>query len=143
MSRRYRLSLKPDDNGTILVTSPDFPVVTYGDDEASALAHATDAVEALLASMMAAREEIPPGYEGAAHGHFVRLPLQTALKIELYLAMCAAGISRADLQRRLGWQRESIDRLSRLDHNSKIEQLDTAFRALDKSVDVRIENAAA
>lgn len=142
MTLRYRLALEPDDNGTILVTSPDFPVVTYGDDEASALRHATSAVEALLASMMNAREDVPAGYAGTTDGHFVRLPLQTTLKVELYLAMRSAGLNRADLQRRLGWQRESVDRLFRLDHNSKIEQFEEAFRALDKNVAVRIEDAA-
>ncbi|WP_158808854.1 type II toxin-antitoxin system HicB family antitoxin [Beijerinckia sp. L45] len=138
---RYRLKLEPDDNGTVLVTSPDFPVVTYGVDEASALRHASEAIELLLASMIEARGNIPPSSVDHGASAFVRLPLQTTLKVELYRTLRAAGLSRADLQRRLGWQRESIDRLFRLDHNSKIEQLDAAFRALGKTVAVDVQDA--
>jgi len=32
--------------------------------------------------------------------------------------------------RDLGWHREQVDRLFRLDHNSRIDQLEEAFRAL-------------
>lgn len=136
---RYRLDLEPDDNGTILVTSPDFPLVIYGDDEASALRNAVDAAETLLASMIDAREDIPraPTLDDDRRPR-LRLPLQTALKVELYLALRNAGLTRADLQRRLGWQRESVDRLFRLDHNSRIEQIDHAFKALGKEVGVQV-----
>ncbi len=40
---RYRVELAPDDNGTIVVTSPDVPIVTYGEDRPSALRQAVDA----------------------------------------------------------------------------------------------------
>ena len=139
---RYRLKLEPDDNGTILVTSPDFPVVTYGKDERSALRHAVDAIEILLASMIEAQEEIPPSSPGDHDTNaFVRLPLQTTLKVELYRALRSDDLSRADLQRRLGWQQESVDRLFRLDQNSKIEHLEEAFRALGKEVAVDVQDS--
>lgn len=69
-----------------------------------------------------------------------QLPLQTNLEVALYTAMLANGLTRADLQRKLGWQRESVDRLFRLDHNSKIEQLDDAFRAMGKAVAVNVQD---
>ena len=121
----------------MLVTSPDFPLVTFGEDEATALGNAVDAAEAILASMIEAKEEIPEAPSGD-DGMRLRLPLRTILKAELYLALRRDGISRAELQRRLGWQRESVDRLFRLDHNSRIEQLDQAFKALGKEVGVEI-----
>jgi antitoxin HicB len=135
----YRLTLEPDDNGTVLVTSPDFPIVTYGDDAESAMRHAVEATEAILSSMMEAREEIPAAQTPEGYtGLVIHLPLQTVLKVTLYMAMRSAGLTRADLQRRLGWQRESVDRLFRLGHNSKIEQLDEAFRALHREIDVQV-----
>ena len=118
----YRLTLEPDDNGTVLVTSPDFPLVTYGDDEASALAQAVDAAHGLLASMMDAKEDIPLAPSAMDDSSpRLRLPMQTVLKVELYRALKEAGLTRADLQRRLAWNRESIDRLFRLDHSSRLE----------------------
>jgi antitoxin HicB len=44
--------------------------------------------------------------------------------------------------RRLGWNRESVDHLFRLDHASRLDQLEAAFKALGRSVDVSIGRAA-
>jgi len=77
MTLRYRLKLEPDDNDMILVTSPDLPIVTYGDTEASALSQAREAAKTILSSLMDAKENIPivtipPG----DRGHVLRLTLQ-------------------------------------------------------------------
>jgi len=72
----------------------------------------------------------------------VRLPALTALKVQLVWALEAAGITRAELARRLKWNRESVDRLFRLDHRSRLEQLEAAFRALGRRVDVVVREAA-
>jgi antitoxin HicB len=45
--------------------------------------------------------------------------------------------------RRLGWRsRESVDRLFRLDHASRLDQIEAAFRALGRRIDVKVESAA-
>jgi antitoxin HicB len=67
---------------------------------------------------------------------------QTAIKVQLYRAIHAAGITRAELARRLDWNRESVDRLFRLDHNSRLDQLEQAFRVLKLSIDVRVKETA-
>jgi antitoxin HicB len=66
----------------------------------------------------------------------------TALKVSLYWALGEAGITRAELMRRLSWKRESVDRLFRLDHASRLDQIEAAFRALGRRIDVLIETAA-
>ena len=43
--------------------------------------------------------------------------------------------------RRLGWNRESVDRLFRLDHASRLDQIEAAFTALGKSVALEVEEA--
>ena len=137
----YEIDLTPDDNGTLLVTCPGLPLVlTFGTDPEDAVAHAADAIETALASMIDAGEEIPrPSSTG---GTPVRLPLMTTLKVELYWALREAGITRAELARRLGWKRESVDRLFRLDHNSRLQQIEAAFAALGEEVEVRVRRAA-
>jgi len=141
---RYRLKLEPDDNGTVLVTSPDLPIVTYGETEDDAMMQAADAAQAVLESMMEAREDLPvPKIPKGDKSPLLRLPLQTLLKLQLYIAMRTEGLTRADLQRRLGWQRESIDRLFRLNHNSRIDQIEQAFHALGKAVDIKLSETAA
>jgi antitoxin HicB len=72
----------------------------------------------------------------------VALPLMAALKVALYRSLREAGLTRAELMRRLGWNRESVDRLFRLDHASRLDQLEAAFKALGRSVDVSIKRAA-
>lgn len=137
----YRIELTPDDNGTFLVTCPRLPIVaTFGETEEEARRHAVDAIETAIASMIDDGEDIPEpdGSEGTA----VRLPMMTALKVNLYWALRAAGITRAELARRLGWKRESVDRLFRLDHRSRLEQIEAAFAALGAEIDLEVRRAA-
>ena len=72
----------------------------------------------------------------------VWLPLLTELKTMLYVVLRASGITRAELARRLGWHREQVDRLFRLDHASKLDQIEAAFQALEKHLDVRVRELA-
>ena len=56
----YRIELKPDDNGTVLVTCADLPeVTTFAASEAEAPLRAKDAIEEALASRIADLEPIP------------------------------------------------------------------------------------
>jgi antitoxin HicB len=138
----YKVQLTPDDNGTFLVTCPQLPIVaTFGETEAEALGHTVDAIETALASMIDDSEDIPRPSRSAT-GIPVRLPLLTTLKLQLYWALRATGITRAELARRLGWKRESVDRLFRIDHRSRLEQLEAAFGVLGCSVDVNVKEAA-
>jgi antitoxin HicB len=141
MMLSYRIELAPDDNGTFLVTCPQLPiVVTFGETEEAAKSHAVDAIETAIASMIDDGEDIPlPDYEP---GISVDIPLLTALKVNLYWALRASGITRAELARRLGWNRESVDRLFRLDHKSRLEQIEAAFHALHKRVELEVREAA-
>jgi antitoxin HicB len=137
----YRIKLQADDNGTLLVTCPALPeVTTFGEGEADAIQHAVGAIEEAIAARMADGEDVP---EGNRRGpHLVRLPALTVLKVELYRQLREAGITRAELARRLGWKRESVDRLFRLEHASRLEQLEAAFAALGQAVSVSVHAAA-
>jgi hypothetical protein len=54
------------------------------------------------------------------------------------IGRCAKQVSL----RRLRWNRESADCLFRLDHASRLDQLEAAFKALGRSVDMSIKRAA-
>lgn len=137
----FRVKLTADDNDTVLVTCPDLLMVaTFGSDEADALHHSVDAIETVIASLIASGDEIPK--PNSRSGHAVRLPLRTALKLQLYWALGETGITRAELARRLEWNRESVDRLFRLDHRSRLEQIEAAFKAMGRDVSVEIRPAA-
>lgn len=141
MTLAYRVKLQPDDNGTLLVTCRALPeVTTFGENEADALRHARDAIEEALAARISDGQDVPNG--DSRGRHLVRLPALTALKTELYRTMRVSGVTRAELMRRLGWNRESVDRLFRLDHASRLEQLEAAFIAIGRQVDFAIGAAA-
>ena len=56
----YRIELTPDDNDTFLVTCPALPgVVTFGETVEAARHHAVDAIETMIASMVARRPGCP------------------------------------------------------------------------------------
>jgi antitoxin HicB len=137
----YKIELTPDDNDTFLVTCPQLPMVaTFGETKEEARVHAVDAIETVLASMIDDGEDIPA--PDSADGEIIALPLLTALKLNLYWALRSSGITRAELSRRLGWNRESVDRLFRLDHRSRLEQIEAAFSALGRAVEIEVHQAA-
>jgi antitoxin HicB len=142
MSLGYSVILQPDDNDTILVTSRDLPrVLTYGGTREEALHHAIDAIETAIASMIDDEVDVPAP-QTKQRGDFVSLPLLSAFKIQLYRELRAARISRNELARRLGWDREQVDSLFRIDDASPVDQIEAAFRALDRDITIEVESAA-
>lgn len=126
----YTLDIRKD-GGSWLVTSPDFEeVVTFGDTKQEAETRGLDAIEEAIAGRIADGEDIPVPRLKESEGFRVELPLLVVLKAGLYMLMRGENKTRADLVRDLGWHREQVDRLFRLDHNSRIDQLEEAYRAL-------------
>ncbi|MCX8255912.1 hypothetical protein RHAL1_01727 [Beijerinckiaceae bacterium RH AL1] len=142
MMQSYPIRLTPDDNGTLLATAPDIPeVATFGDDAAYAAAHAADAIVTALRGRIARREPVPPP-SPVGDGPSAVLATSDALKIALYEAMRADGIGKAELARRLQCHLPQIDRLLDLNHESKLEALETALRAVGRAIDVSVILAA-
>jgi antitoxin HicB len=141
----YELKFSPDDNDTWLVTAPAFPELTsFGATHEEACRHGADAVEEAIAARIAAGEPIPaPLRETTGKGFFVEVPALVFLKSALYMILNASGRTRADLMRLLGVQREHVDRLFRLDHNSRLDSLEAAFKALGHPLRFDMEFAAA
>ena len=138
----YPVELTPDSNGTLMVTFPDFPeAATFGDDEADALLRAVDALETVLAARIDDRDDIPLP-SAPERRACVALPALTAAKVLLYRAMREAGVRKADLARRLGWQGPQVDRLLDLGHASRLDQIEQALAALGKRLTVDIADAA-
>lgn len=138
---RYPVNLIPDDNDTFLVTSPDFPeMTTFGEGEADALHHAVAAMETAILGRMIDREPVPR--PSRVRRHSIVLPAQTALKVELYRAMLAEGLRKADLARRLKWHAPQVDRLFDIRHASRLDQIEAAFKALGREIDFEISKAA-
>lgn len=128
----YKLAVQPDGD-VWLVTSPDFEeVVSFGQTQEEACRNGRNAIEEAIAARIADGQDIPvPMMEPEGSRLYVELPMMVHLKSAIYMLMREKGWTRADLQRALGWQhREQIDRLFRLDHQTKLEAIEDAFKAL-------------
>lgn len=138
----YRVKLERDSNGTILVTSPDFPELTsFGEDGEDALAHALGALEEAIEARISERAEIPEPSRGKASEPRVTLPAQAAVKVMLYQQMWKAGVRKADLARKMDLHRQEIDRLLDLNHATNLAKIEQAFAALGKTLDITVSDA--
>jgi antitoxin HicB len=139
----YPVTLERDDNGSILVGFPDLPWVhSFGDDEADALAHASDALESALVAIIGEREAVPAPSKIARGRKRVALPALSAAKVAVYAAMREAGLRKAELARRLGWHVPQVDRLLDLRHASRVDQIEAALAALGKRLVIAVRDAA-
>ncbi|WP_119390089.1 type II toxin-antitoxin system HicB family antitoxin [Taklimakanibacter lacteus] len=140
---RYPVILKKDSNDTLLVTAPDFPeLVTFGENKAEALARAVDALATVIQGRISDREKIPKPSKAKRGQFYVNFSTLIAAKLALYDLMIKTETRKADLARKLGVHAPQIDRLLDLDHDSRLDQIDSAVRALGKELEIRIVEAA-
>jgi len=136
MAAFYEIVIEADETESgekgFLVTVPDFPeITTDGGDIHNALNNAGRAIEEAIAGRMVHGEDIPaPVRETKKGSHYVEVPILVVMKGSLYVICKAKNITRAELSRRLNWHREQVERLFRLDHDSRIDQLEAAFKAV-------------
>ncbi len=134
----YEVKLEPDDNGAFLVTVPAFPeVTTFGEGEFDARRQAQAAIEEAIAARIAEGEDVPK-LTKEPQGVKVKLPWLTFLKTALYIVCRDKGITRAELARKLDWNREQVERLFKLDHNSRLDQLEAAYHAVGLNVTLAV-----
>jgi antitoxin HicB len=135
----YPAQLEAEGDGGFVVTFPDFGVgATQGDSFAEALGQAADLLETMVANYMAEGWDLPAP-SAAAGRPLVRLAPLVAAKAELYHAMRAAGISKAELARRAGIAPQQAQRLFDIHHASRLDQIDAALAAVGRRLVVTTE----
>ena len=135
----YPIALEKDD-GTVMATSPDFPeLTTFGDDRDEALARAIDALEEAIAARIHDGRDIPTPTRGR---HRATLPTLTAVKVLLYQEMRNQGMGKAELARRLGWHLPQVDRVLDVQHNSRLDRMDSALGAIGRRLEIRVKDDA-
>ena len=137
----YPARLEAEADGGYVVTFPDFGVgATQGDSLDEALAQAADLLETMIANYMAEGWDLPAP-SAAAGRPLVRLAPLVAAKAEVYRAMRAAGVSKAELARRVGVSPQQAQRLFDIRHASRLDQIDAALAALGRRLVVTTEAA--
>ena len=140
----YPAIFEPAEEGGFIVRFPDFDWgVTQGDTEEEAGEMAADAVRTMIRELIRQGKEIPrPSKPRGRKRRMIRLATLDAAKAELYMAFLTSGIRKAELARRLGIPKTTIDRLFDLDRQTRLNQLDAAFAALGKHLSVEVREAA-
>jgi antitoxin HicB len=133
--------LKAEGDNGYVVTFPDFGVgATQGDSLDEALVQAADLLETMVANYMAEGWDLPAPSAPAGRP-LVRLAPLVAAKAEVYRAMRAAGVTKAELARRVGVSPQQAQRLFDIHHASRLDQIDAALAALGRRLVVTTEAA--
>jgi antitoxin HicB len=139
----YRVTLARQDDDAVVVTFPDFPGVhATGEYEEDALVRARSALTEAVARCMRERRPVPPATRRPLPPS-VRVPAIVAAKVDLYEAMRAAGVTKAELARRLRWHLPQVDRLLDVHHASRIDRLEQGAAAIGKRVVIKLEDLEA
>jgi antitoxin HicB len=135
----YPVKIKPDDNGTLLVTFPDIPeAITVADSVDDVERVALEALESAFDIYFDERREIPvPSKPRRGQGTIVLSALITA-KVLLANEMVRQGIRKADLARLLHLHGPQVDRLLDTRHSSKIDAIESAFQSLGRRLEISI-----
>jgi antitoxin HicB len=141
MRYAYPYELAPQPEGGFTVTFPDVPeAVTQGETAEEAAAMAEDALVTALSFYTDNGEPLPQ--PSPARGRpLAYVPPLVAAKLALHDAMLAAGVSNVALARQLGADEKTVRRLRDPLHQSRINQVDAALRALGKRMGIVIEAA--
>jgi len=139
----YPATLTPDPTGGFVVTFRDWPeAITQGETVEGALLEAADCPEEAVAACIDDRGEIPASSACLLEEHPVAVPIQTALKAALFLAVGETGIGPTELARRLGINEEEARRLLDPRHASKAATLERALLAMGRRLAIEVEKAA-
>jgi antitoxin HicB len=116
--------------------------ITQGDSLADALIQSIDCLDEAIAARIANEEDIPTPSRVAKGERMIALPAQMSAKAGLYLAMRTAGISQAELARRLNCDEKDVRRLLDPRYGSKLPKIDAALAVLGKRLEIVVRNAA-
>lgn len=143
MRMEYPVVLTPDENGTIIVQFRDIPeAITMGENATDALHWAQDALVVALSGYLDCGKPVPAPTKPRRGQRTVSVPPQVAAKIAIHNAMIVQGVTGVELAKRMKCDEKQVRRILDLDHNSKMDQLEGALRALGKTLVVEVHDLA-
>jgi len=136
----YPAKLTPDKReGGYVVTFRDIPeAITQGNTVEACLEEAVGALQAALEGRIMDGLEIPAPSKAKRGERGVAVPVQTALKAALVLAMRERGITRTELARRLRIDEKEARRMLDPYHATKAERLEQALAVLGRHAELRV-----
>lgn len=134
---KYPAIFTPADEGGFVVTFRDIPeAITQGEDEAEALFMARDVLREAMTIYFDDKRSVPLPSKAEPGERLIDLPLSVASKVLLLNAMLANDVPPSELARRLGTTRQEVNRLTDLEHATKIDRITEAMEALGYELSV-------
>ena len=130
----FPAALTPDlDDGGHVVTFRDLPeAITQGDSIEIALTEAADCIEEGVAARIDDHLEIPEPSDSLEHEYLVTVPMQTALKAAVTLAMSESKMSKVQLADALQLDEKEVRRILDPHHGTKLATLERTLNILGK-----------
>jgi len=128
----YPVILTPDTQQRgFVVTFPNVPeAITQGDNLPEALHQAADCLDEAIAGRIRHRESIPEASAVGPDQYAISLPVSTAAKAALYLALQQAQITQSELAERLRCDEQEVSHLLDPRRTANISRLESALGAL-------------
>jgi antitoxin HicB len=134
----YPVTLRREAVGGFVATFKDIPeAITQGETEAEALASARDALETALDFYFEDNRAVPLPSKPKPRQPVVELPASLSAKILLLNEMIQQHVRPAELARRLKTTPQEVNRLTNIQHTSRIDGIAAALKALGKRLDMR------
>ncbi|MGD0989080.1 MAG: type II toxin-antitoxin system HicB family antitoxin [Candidatus Sulfotelmatobacter sp.] len=135
---QYPVTLKRGQDGGFIVTFKGIPeAITQGETQAEALAAAKDALETALDFYFEDNRAVPLPSKPKPRQPVVELPASLSAKILLLNEMIRQHVRPAELARRLKTTPQEVNRLTDIQHTSRIDGIAAALKALGKRLDMR------
>ena len=121
------------------VTFRDIPeAITCGDDLDDALFMAKDALLTAMDFYFEDRRTVPQPRKAEEGEYLIELPLSVSAKVLLLNEMVAQNISNVELAKRIKVKPQEVQRITNLEHTTKIDTLARAFAALGKNLNLSV-----
>lgn len=134
----FPVVIEPDSSG-YSVRFPDVPeAISAGATPEEALRMAQDALETAMEFYFEDGRQVPLPSAVEAGQSVVELPASLSAKVLLLNEMIAQGVRPVELARRLGTTQQSVQRILKIHHATKIDTVALAFKALGKRLDFQI-----
>jgi len=134
----YPVKLTPDGNG-FMATFRDIPEAnTSGESKENALDMARDALIVAMDFYFDEKRAVPMPTKAKAGEDLIGLPLSLSAKIFLLNEMIAQNVRPAELADKLKTSKQDVHRLLKLRHTTKIDGIETALKALNKSLELSL-----
>ncbi len=136
---KYPATLTPMGNGGFVVTFRDIPEAnTQGKNRKKALEMAKDALLTSMEFYFEDNRKVPMPSEPEDDEVLVELPLSAWSKVLLLNALVDTHTSRSELADKMGLKRQQVTRIVDLEHTTKLDTINHAFKAMGKELSVTV-----